>query len=130
MSHTSEQMLMLMGVVAPGVLPVPQYCSTCGNDPKDDLHPRIGELCFWCEELRAIHRAAVDRVVRAGVRKIETRRAGGGSGTLSSGPRRAPAIPTVSVRQHHTIGFADWVYIATLSSYVVLLFVWVGVMHR
>lgn len=125
-----QHMLLIMGVIAPGALQPPTHCTTCGTDPKDDLNPRVGELCFWCEELRVIHRAAIDQAVRDNVRKIETQRAGGGSGTLSSGPRRAPAIRTVSVRQHHSIGFADWVYFATLSSYVVLLFVWVGVVQR
>ena len=102
-------------------------CTTCGTDPKDDLHPRVGALCYWCEELRLIgqerkqaEQAATIERIRA---KVTVTR-----GTLSTGPRRAPAIPSVRIRQHHRT-WADWTFYTIFWCYLAFIIIVVGIMQ-
>lgn len=107
-------------------------CTVCGTDPKGDLHPRQGELCFWCAELND----AKDVANKALLAKLRTPNPTGYSGgdlgpmfvrrgTNSTGPRRAPPIPTRRVRQHHNyVTLWNWMYLLIGICYVVFMVVW------
>lgn len=122
-------------VSALGVKRVPtSLCTTCGTDPKDDLYPRVGALCHWCDELKNIHQAQLDKADNGWRDIVKQRAANGRSGDLgpmrtsrrgteSTGPRRAPAIPSTRVRQR-----ADTIANVALCAYILLMVIVFGFM--